>query len=217
MQPEVDTYAGDKAEIPSNAVTTKLIDATAQRLAGGWDIDRAYVDLGDGTMVREILEMAVVDYKTKTNAAARSAMIAAATSLTTTGQALDDVLITLSGSAVAIGARIDFVAIAPDIWAGFAGLAKDQVPWWLSAGDGVSLGSASGSVGGLKVFVDPDLTAGQWVAGDKRATTWWSKEPPVRVQAVDLPRGGIDAGVFGYYAIKVNEPRALWTGTTAGA
>ena len=33
-------------------------------------------------------------------------------------------------------------------------------------------------------------------------------------QAVDLPRGGVDAGVFGYYAGLVNEPRAVFKGST---
>ncbi len=213
-RPKVADYAGNKAEIPTNNVSTKLIEANAQRLAGGWDIDRAFVDLGDGAMVREILEMAVVDYKEKANAKARDAILAGGTAVTSTGMALDDILIDISGRAVSIGARIDYVAIAADVWATFAGLSKDAVPWWLSSGDGVALGSASGAIGSVKVFVDPALTSGQWVAGDKRATTWWSKEPPIRVQAVDLPKGGIDAGVFGYYAVKVNEPRAIWTGDT---
>ena len=213
-RPKVADYAGNKAEIPTNNVSTKLIEANAQRLAGGWDIDRAFVDLGDGAMVREILEMAVVDYKEKANAKARDAILAGGTAVKSTGMALDDILIDISGRAVSIGARIDYVAIAADVWATFAGLSKDAVPWWLSSGDGVALGSASGAIGSVKVFVDPALTSGQWVAGDKRATTWWSKEPPIRVQAVDLPKGGIDAGVFGYYAVKVNEPRAIWTGDT---
>lgn len=213
-RPEVDDYAGNKAEIPSNPVSTKMIDADAQRLAGGWDVDRAFIDLGDGAMVREILEMATADYKEKANAKARDAIIAGATTVSAAGMALDDILIEISGRAVAIGARIDYVAIAADVWSTFAGLTKDNVPWWLSAGDGVALGSASGSIGNVKVFVDPDLASGQWVAGDKRATTWWEKNPPIRVQAIDLPRGGIDAGVFGYYAVKVNEPRAVWTGDT---
>lgn len=34
------------------------------------------------------------------------------------------------------------------------------------------------------------------IAIDKRAADFYEKNPPVRVNAVDLPKGGIDLGLF---------------------
>lgn len=213
----VAAYTGNKTAIPSGTVSTVPVTATAKRLAGGWDVDRVFLDLGDGSMIREIIEQAIDDYKDKCNAAARTALLAAATPLTSTGMTVDEVLVALGSAATAIGAKLDYLAIAPDLWSAFASLTRDQVPWWLNTTEGIGIGQNSGNIGRINLWVDPDLSSGQWVAGDKRAATWWSKEPPVRVQAVDLAKGGVDAGVFGYYAEKVNEPLAVWTGDTNGA
>ena len=34
-------------------------------------------------------------------------------------------------------------------------------------------------------------------------------DPPIKVQALDIPRGGVDLGVFGYVAAMVTDPRAV--------
>lgn len=211
---QVQDYTGNKAAVPSNKPKTKAVEAEAKRLAGGWDVDRVFLDLGDGSMVREIIEQAVADYKDKSNIRARDLLLAGATTISSAGLTLDQLLIQLGSQSVQIGARLDYLSVASDVWTSFAGLTRAEVPWWLDLSEGVNLGADSGSIGKIKLWVDPDLAAGQWIGGDKRAATWWSKEPPVRVQAVDLPRGGVDAGVFGYYAGLVNEPLAVFKGST---
>lgn len=214
-RPQVDTYAGNKAEVPSNAATTKAVEASVSRMAGGWDIDRIFVDLADGAMLEEIVRMAIEDYADKINRNARAALIDAATTVDTAGLDLSGVLNAVGTSAVGVGARVDYLALASDVWSSFANLTSLEVPWWLKQGDGVSIGQQNGAVGGVNLWVDPELTAGQWVAGDKRAATWWDKRPPVRVSAVNLPQGGVDVGVFGYFARVVQEGRAVFTGTVA--
>lgn len=209
----VDDYAGNKTEIPTNKPSTRPVSTTAKRLAGGWDVDRVFVDLGDGSMIREITEQAIQDYKDKSNARARAALLASATYLgeVAAETSLAAILIALGETATSIGARLDYLAMAPDVWSQFASLTADEVPWWFRTNDGIGINAEAGNVSNVRIWADPELASGQWVAGDKRAATWWSKEPPVRLTAVDLPRGGIDIGVFGYYGSLVNEPLAVWT------
>jgi hypothetical protein len=65
-------------------------------------------------------------------------------------------------------------------------------------------------VSGLRFFVDPSLPAGHVLGGDRNAATYYEAVPaPLRVQAVNIPNGGIDIAVFGYQAVLVNDPRAI--------
>lgn len=215
-RPQVADYAGNKTEIPSNAVSTEPVEAPVQRTAGGWDVDRIYVDLADEGMIRALLEAALEDYVVKTDAKVRAALVAAATTIT--GAAgLPGALSALGSAAAGIGSGIGFVALASDVWAGLTTLTKDEVPWWMGSGDSINLGTTSGTVGNMRIFTDPQLSAGQVVAGDKRAGTWYEKTPPVRVQAVDLPRGGVDLAVFGYHGTLINDARALFKTTVSAA
>ena len=46
-KPKVDKYSGNKTEVPTGTVETEAVSFTAERWAGGWDIDRIFLDLGD--------------------------------------------------------------------------------------------------------------------------------------------------------------------------
>lgn len=216
-RPQVGAYAGNKTEIPTNKVATKHIDAPIDRTAGGWDVDRIYLDLGSGQMIEALFAAAIEDYAVKTEAKVTKAMQAAATKVTVTaGTALPATLARLAAEAFKIGASIDFVAVAPDIMEALAGTPKDALPFW-AQGASFSLGSQTTNPGGLNVFAAPELTAGEILAGDSRAATWYEKNPPVRVNAIDLPRGGVDLGVFGYHGLLINDPRAILSVTAAAS
>jgi hypothetical protein len=74
----------------------------------------------------------------------------------------------------------------------------------------VSIKAAGGSVADLKFFVDPGLAAGTVLAGDRQAATHFEAAgSPLRVQAVNIPNGGIDIGVFGYAGDLLNDGRGL--------
>jgi len=60
------------------------------------------------------------------------------------------------------------------------------------------------------------VPAGTIIAGNRKAATF--KElgsTPIRVEAIDMTNGGVDGGVFGYYATLLNNPTAIqkaaWT------
>ena len=211
-RPTVGTYAGEKTEIPTSEAEIVPAEAGVSRIAGGWDVDRIYVDLGDASLIEALWSAAVEDYKRKTEAAVVAALVAAATAAPATAS-LPAALVQLGATASALGAGISAVGIAPDLWASFANLTKDEVPWWLGSGDSINLGTTKGTVGGTSFFVAPALAAGTYLALDSRAATFYEKNPPVRVNAIDLAHGGVDLGLFGYHGLIVNDARALITGT----
>ena len=211
-RPTVADYSGNKSAIPSNQPKIEEVEATVKRTAGGWDVDRIYTDLGDPSLIEALWEAAVEDYKRQTEAKALAELVAAGTGA---GDS-DDVpaaLVAIGATAAGLGANVSGVALASDLWAALAGMTKNEVPWWLGSGDSMNFGTTTGEVGQTRVFVEPSLAAGSYLALDSRAATYYEQQPPVRVNAVDLPRGGVDLGLFGYHGLIVNDERAIITGT----
>ncbi len=212
VRPQVAAYAGNKADVPTNEPKIVPVEAAVERTAGGWDVDRIFVDLGDASLIESLWRLAVEDYRAKTEAKVATALVGAATSAGDHAS-LSAALTAVGQAAAGIGANVRGLALAGDVWATFANLPASEVPWWLGSGDSVSLGTASGTVGGTRVFVEPGLAAGSFLAVDPRAATFYESNPPVRVNAIDLPRGGVDLGLFGYHGLIVNDARALIKGT----
>lgn len=74
----------------------------------------------------------------------------------------------------------------------------------------INLGTTGGTAGNIKFSVGSGLAARAVLSGDGQAYTWYEKEPPIQVQAENIPKGGVDIGVFGYGALIVNDARALF-------
>lgn len=209
-RPTVGEYAGNKTEIPTSTFQTKAVSADVKRIAGGWDIDRIYADLGNSQMIEALWEGALEDYLIKTEAAVVTELKNKATQVHKGEIALLDALTKMGAKASSIGARIDFVAFGAAQWEKFLALKKDEVPFWLGGSDRVNISTTTATVNGLNLFVDPTLGATEILAGDKRCATFYEQTPPVRVNAIDLPKGGIDLGLFGYHAVIVNDANALF-------
>ncbi|MGY4645891.1 hypothetical protein [Cellulomonas sp. URHB0016] len=206
--PEVDDYAGNKTAIPSNLAATEPAEAPISRLAGGWDVDRIYVDLGDPGFLEAFFQAATRDYAMKTEAKVSAALQAEATDATATD--LVGALGVIATSLSAVGATPSFIGVASDLWGDFLTITADAAPFWLASSTSVSLSGSEGTVSGMRFFVDPSLPAGHILGGDRNAATYFEASPaPLRVQAVNIPNGGIDIAVFGYQAVLVNDPRAL--------
>jgi HK97 family phage prohead protease len=208
----VDEYAGNKTDIFSGDYTTAPAEAPAQRFAGGNDIDRAFFDLGDGSFIRDWFVAATDDYKRQTEDYVAAALLAAA--LAVTGQtSVIGSLNTIAANLKGIGANLDFAVLSPGAWGELSSVTTADAPWWLSGSSSVSLKGQDGSVNDITVVVSPALTGLQVLGGDTRAATFYEKNPPVQVTAVEVGRAGIDVGVFGYIALLVNDGRALQKAT----
>lgn len=218
-RPVVDVYAGNKAPIPSGPVTFGPATANAVRHAGGWDVDNVFMYLGDSSLLRAILDAAAMDYANKQEASISAAIVAEATAATaeTVGGGLSAIANTLSAS----GARPSFIGIASDLWADWLDMPTADAPWWVTSGSGqasVSLADGTSSVTDLRMFLDPSLAAGHMVGGDRRAVTFYEpRGNPFRAQAVNLPNGGVDIGIFGFSAVLVNDDRGIVDVTVAPA
>ena len=69
-----------------------------------------------------------------------------------------------------------------------------------------------------RIVAHPAITAGHVIVGTKDAATFYELPgSPIRVEAVDMVKGGIDAGVFGYYALLTHDAGALQDVTIAPA
>lgn len=212
----VNPYEFNKTEMtPSGKLTTVPVDADAKGYAGGWDVDRRFIDLGDGSFIRSVFEAAADEYKADTEADAVAAMKTAATAV----PAQDNVvaaLAVLGVEAATLGSSLSKIQFGTAAWAEFVNLSAAEVPWWLQKQGEVRLGTVDGNAGGLSFNVNPNLAATDVLAYDRRAATWFEKgETPIQVQAVDIARGGVDLGVYGYGAIIINDERAIFH-TTAG-
>ncbi|MCM3577445.1 HK97 family phage prohead protease [Micrococcus luteus] len=212
----INTYAGNKTAVPtSKKITTEPIETQAKRLAGGWDVDRVFIDLGDSSYLRAIYEAAADEYAAKTEAEAVTTMLEAATDVTGTGH-ITSVLSELGVSAARVGSSLTRIQFGVGAWAEFVDTPTAEVPWWLQKQGEVQLGTTSGNAGGLSFNVNVHLPADAVLAYDTRSATWFEQGPtPIQVQAVDVARGGVDLGVYGYHAMLVNDPRAIFATTTA--
>lgn len=206
-RPEVAPYAGSKAAVPSNAAKPVPAEGAAERIAGGWDVDRIYEDFNTG-FIAALLSAAVADYGVKSEAALMADVLAAATAVAGPAANPTEALVNLAIALSAVGARMDFVGMAGDVAGVFLGMTQAEVPWWLQAQGSVNLAGPQVSTAGITIFTDPAITAGTIVAGDSRAVDY-RETGPFRVQAVNIPNGGIDVGVFGYQGDIVQDAAGL--------
>ncbi|MFJ2370875.1 HK97 family phage prohead protease [Microbacterium sp. NPDC087665] len=208
VKPDVQTYEGNKKPVPSNKPKTKPAEADVHRSAGGWDIDRIHIDLGDPGFLESFWSGAVVDYKQDSETYCASQLIAGAATRPNQPTLLK-ALGALGADFAALGASLDAIFIAPDLFEEYSGLTQAEVPFWLANATGISLKKQSAEIGDLAIKTHPSLAAGQVLGYDERAADWFEKTPPIRVNAVDLPKGGIDLGLFGYDGVLINDPRAI--------
>lgn len=202
-KPEVDTYTGDKAAVPSNAVGTDPFTTTAARLAGAHDIDRALVDFGDTGFIQAYYEAMAESYARKSDAKLLAAIIAGATDEAT--PAYEGFLGAIAAGVAAIddetGAGSTFVLVnKADLIPFVLATTTFDMPAMLQS-IGVDLD---------RIVTHGDVTAGHVIVGTSAAMDYYELPgSPIRVEAVDLTKGGVDAGAFGYYATVLHDAAGI--------
>ncbi|ASR83714.1 major capsid and protease fusion protein [Arthrobacter phage Mariposa] len=209
-RPKVGRYAGNKTELPSNPLKTVPAESDAQDFAAGWDVARKYIDLGASDFIESVFRGATADYRLQTEIWFGEQILAEATEVAGVTTVLG-ALSQFNVEAARIGARLSTIQFGVDAWEEFINLPEAQVPWWLKAQGSVELDGMKGRAGGVSFSANLGLGAGQILGADKRAATYYEAgSVPIRVTAQDIPRGGVDLGVFGYAGAIVHDPRAIW-------
>lgn len=209
-RPAPGKYKGNKTEVPTNKASTEAVEFTAERWAGGWDIDRIFIDLGDPGFLQAFWTAALAEYATASNADIAEKVIAAATASKATATNALSAIKTLASEMRAIGATPTGFMLSPDLFDQYADLKQSEVPFWLAntvGGVDLNAGTATPTPG-IMLTVSPELPTGTVLAADRRAATVREKTP-IRINGVDIARGGVDLGFYSYGRLDVNDPRAI--------
>lgn len=208
--PKMGRYQGDKTAVPSNALKTVPAESEAQDFAAGWDVARKYIDLGAADYIESVYRGATADYRRQTEMWFGEQILEAATEVAGVTTVLG-ALSAFNVQAARIGAKLSTIQFGVDAWEEFINLPESEVPWWLKQQGSIELDGLKGRAGGVSFSANLGLGAGQILGADKRAATYYEAgSTPIRVTAQDIPRGGVDLGVFGYAGAIIHDPRAIF-------
>lgn len=208
VRPTVADYAGDKAAVPSNSPTVTPVDEEAARLAGGHDLDIKFRHFGDTEFLDAYAQAMTEDYAIKSDAKAL-AFIKASASTPTGWDSLG------AGKNVIYGAMLagDLMAetldqdVEPDYYLvsrvdrrALLDIVADDAPAFMAM-FGIDPG---------KFIASSSVATGFVYAGMKGAGTFYELPgSPIRVEALDLVKGGVDEAFFGYYATILHDARGI--------
>lgn len=202
-KPAMAPYTGDKADVASNAVGTEPFSDVAKRLAGAHDIDRSFVDFPDAGFFEAYYAAMTESYAILSDAAAADAIIAGAT---------DVIAPDYPGFLGAIAAGVAELDDATNAGATFVLANKaDVIPWVLGmTNQDLPARLATIGVDLDRIKTSNRVAAGHVIVGTSAAIEFRELgDTPVRVQAVNVAQGGVDAGVFGYYATLLHDAGGL--------
>lgn len=212
VKPEVGAYLGDKTEVPSNEPTTQAVQIEAERFAGAHDIDRKFRDFGDTGFIESYYRAMTESYAEVTDVAV-----------------LDQVLSELTATPVGTlpsGVPVGLVAIVRGYlkvlratrrrptFALVSDALFEQMLYTPATDVTPYLEQLLGTPGGFEDgFIRPtvDLAPDQVLVGVKDAVTVHELGggTPIRVDALDIAKGGEDHGVFGYLGVNIHREDGL--------
>ncbi|PPH46998.1 hypothetical protein C5D09_06360 [Rathayibacter sp. AY1C9] len=206
--PVPEKYAGDLAEVPGNGFKTEKVSFEPERWAWAARLDRKLVDLGTPDLVGALFGKLAVNYDRVSDFDVASQLVNAAT-LKANSPTLLAALSTTAREFRAIGASLDCIRLADDVFDQFATLKINDLPAWLALKLGVNLTDGTATVAEVGLIeADSKLAAGQFLAYDKRAAEVKEKRIP-NLEAIVIPNGGLDLGFFSYGGVMFSDKRAI--------
>lgn len=211
-KPTVAAYAGNKGDVPSATIATESVTVAAQRLAGAHDIDRKFRDFGETAFFEAYFRAMTESYARLSDLAVLDDVAAAATVVDAgtipTGVAKGLVFIVDGALEVLDLGTPSFAVVAKDLYRDILLTTNDNALKYLNAALGFEAGTLEGS--GFRIVGTDQLSAGSVLVGIRDAVTVHELGGvPIRVEAEDIAKGGIDEGVFGYYAVNVHDAEGL--------
>lgn len=205
------TWAGNKANIPTNTPVTEAATATAAFWAMGHDhaieheifdtpgYFESYFAAGTDSYA------AWADAKALTDALAGSTALEADNPAGLTIGAGFSALIDGAAAVILANALPTFALIDPVLWKAMMKTPADAVLGYLSA----ALKIDEGDLDGFIIRPHASITAGHVLVGAKEAMTVYELPSLIRVTAPDTVKGGIDTNMIGAEATLVHKSAAL--------
>ena len=203
QKPEIEDYAGDKTEIPTNEVSTEPVETTANRMAVGHDIDRAYFDFNETEFLEGFFRARTIDYAMKSDAKA-AAFLNTSASTGTTVASEPDLLHAAARARLVVKRQVrvepSAYLVHPNSLFGLFDITQLDNPAYLD-------------LLGVKPerFIATDLVPeNEVIAYAKESVTWFELPgSPIRVDAERIDLGGRDSAVFAYWATLLNNQSGI--------
>lgn len=211
VEPEVGPWDGNKTNVPSNTPTTEGYEVTANRLAGAHDIDRQYRDFDVPGFWEGYFKGMTNSYDRQADEGTLDDLLLAATPVergtVPTGVAAGMASIVDGALSIVDEGLPSFAVVSKDLYRDILLTRNDDTLAHFNA----ALGLDEGTISSFTVVPHKNLDAGTVLVGAREAAT--SHElgggAPIRVEGLDMVRGGIDVGVFGYYGTVIHSEAAL--------
>ncbi|OII04310.1 hypothetical protein [Curtobacterium sp. MCBA15_008] len=210
--PEVSEWAGNKSDVPSNAPKTEPVNWDMQRFAGGWDIAREFIDFGETAVLDSFLRLAADSYAKKSDNWMLGKLLAGATVAgvgTGVPEGVGDGFAKIIRGAlrvIASDATPSYALIAPDLYEEFMFTKKDDTLAFLTT----TIGLEEGALESFKIVPHAGVDAGEVLVGAKEAAGAYELAgSPIRINALDIARGGVDEALFGYIQARIEYPAGL--------
>lgn len=216
VKPQGGDWAGNKSAVPSNSPKLKVVTATAERYAMAHDIARELQDLrvfGDANFFDMYFNAGAEDYKRWSDGKVFAAINANAEAHVADNPAGLDIGPAMSalidGAAELVSKDLipQFAIIGADYYKQIGKTPSKDALAYLSASIGLS---SDGALDGFRLVPSNDVGGTDVIVGVSQALTVRELPgSPLRADALDIARGGIDHGLFGYLGVQVNRADAL--------
>jgi hypothetical protein len=201
------------ADIPTNEVAVEVVTAQAAFLAGGHSIGRIHYDMPTPGFLESYIRESDDDFMRKldakvlanmTNASNQTAVVSAGADATNVWTK-----IILGAHNVLEVDLPEWALIGPDLWRQALATTKLEALELLSS----ALGLEEGQLEKFKLIGAPvsqtSLNGKVLVGSKSTATLHTLPGGPTRVEAINVQKGVVDNGVYGYWGILNHQPKAL--------